>query len=109
MVTAIVLIECEKGKIVTTAEALAQLEGVSEVYSVAGRTDLVAMIRVPDNEQLADIITSKMLLIPGIAKTETLIAFQVYSKHDLDAMFSIGFEGEQHLQPVGKPKRKKNK
>jgi DNA-binding Lrp family transcriptional regulator len=109
MVTAIVLIECEKGKIVPTAEALAQFEGVSEVYSVAGRTDLVAMIRVQDNDQLADIITSKMLLIPGIAKTETLIAFQVYSKHDLDAMFSIGFEGEMTARPFEKKKKKKGK
>ena len=109
MVTAIVLVECEKAAIISTAQALAQLQGISEVYSVAGRTDLVAIVRVPDNDQLADVITSKMLLIPGIAKTETLIAFQVYSKHDLDAMFSIGFEGEQHLQPVGKTKRKKNK
>jgi DNA-binding Lrp family transcriptional regulator len=92
MVTAVVLIDCVKGQIKSTAETLAQLEGVAEVYSVAGRVDLVAMIRVPDNDKLADIITSKMLLIPGIARTETLIAFQVYSKHDLESMFSIGFE-----------------
>jgi DNA-binding Lrp family transcriptional regulator len=92
MVTAVVLIDCVKGQIKPTAETLAQLEGVAEVYSVAGRVDLVAMIRVPDNDKLADIITNKMLLIPGIARTETLIAFQVYSKHDLESMFSIGFE-----------------
>jgi DNA-binding Lrp family transcriptional regulator len=92
MVTAIVLIECEKGMINQTAEALAKLQGVSEVYSVAGRVDLAAMIRVADNDQLADVITNKMLLIPGIARTETLIAFRVFSKHDLESMFSIGFE-----------------
>ena len=107
MVTAIVLVECEKAKIVPTAQALAQLQGISEVYSVAGRTDLVAIVRVADNDLLADIITSQMLLIPGIAKTETLIAFQVFSKHDLDSMFSIGFEDAQLLSPVKKPKRKK--
>jgi DNA-binding Lrp family transcriptional regulator len=92
MVTAVVLINCEKGSINQTAEALAQLQGVAEVYSVAGRVDLAAMIRVADNEQLADIITNKMLLIPGIAHTETLIAFRVYSRHDLESMFSIGFD-----------------
>ena len=107
MVTAIVLVECEKAKIVPTAQALAQLQGISEVYSVAGRTDLVAIVRVADNDLLADIITSQMLLIPGIAKTETLIAFQVFSKHDLDSMFSIGFEDAQLLSPVKKPKGKK--
>jgi len=107
MVTAIVLVECEKAKIVPTAQALAQLQGISEVYSVAGRTDLVAIVRVADNDQLADVITSQMLLIPGIAKTETLIAFQVYSKHDLDSMFSIGFEDPQLLSPVKKEGNKK--
>jgi DNA-binding Lrp family transcriptional regulator len=107
MVTAIVLVECEKAKIVPTAQALAQLQGISEVYSVAGRTDLVAIVRVADNDLLADIITSQMLLIPGIAKTETLIAFQVFSKHDLDSMFSIGFEDAQLLSPVKKQKGKK--
>ena len=106
MVTAIVLIQCEKGKIVTTAEALAQLPGVSEVYSVAGRTDLAAIIRVQDNDQLAEIITNKMVLIPGIAKTETLIAFQVYSKHDLDSMFSIGFEDITPTKTLNKHKKK---
>jgi len=109
MVTAIVLVECEKAKIVPTAQALAQLQGISEVYSVAGRTDLVAIVRVPDNDQLAEVITSQMLLIPGIAKTETLIAFQVYSKHDLDSMFSIGFEDPQLLLPVKKTGKKKKK
>ena len=102
MITAMVLIECEKGKIVPTAEALAQFDGVTEVYSVAGRADLVAMIRVPDNDKLAEIITHKMVLLPGIAKTETMIAFQVYSKHDLDAMFSIGFD---NLPVVKKTKK----
>jgi DNA-binding Lrp family transcriptional regulator len=92
MVNAIVLIDCVKGSINQTAEALSNLVGVSEVYSVAGRTDLVAMIRVNDNDQLAEIITNKMLLIPGIVKSETLIAFRVFSKHDLESMFSIGLE-----------------
>jgi len=92
MVSAIVLIECEKGTISDTAETLAEMKGISEVYSVAGQVDLVAVIRVPDNESLADIVTNKMLLVPGITRTETLIAFRVYSRHDLESMFSIGLD-----------------
>jgi DNA-binding Lrp family transcriptional regulator len=90
MVTAMVLIECEKGAVNQAAQTLADLQGISEVYSVAGRVDLVAIIRVQDNERLAQIVTEKMLNVPGITRTETLIAFQVYSRHDLESMFSIG-------------------
>lgn len=92
MVSAIVLVECEKGMINQTAEALAEISGISEVYSVAGRVDLVAVIRVNDNDDLAEIVTQKMLHIPGISRTETLIAFRVFSRHDLERMFSIGLE-----------------
>lgn len=90
MLSAIVLIECEKSRINQTAETLAEVKGVSEVYSVAGRVDLVAVIRVPDNDSLAEIVTNRMLSIPGIQRTETLIAFRVFSRHDLEQMFSIG-------------------
>ena len=90
MVSAIVLIECQKGMINQAAEALADLKGITEVYSVAGRVDLVAVIRVADNEQLAEIVTNHLLTISGITRTETLIAFRVFSKHDLEQMFSIG-------------------
>jgi DNA-binding Lrp family transcriptional regulator len=92
MVSAIVLIECVKGSINQAAEALADIKGISEVYSVAGRVDLVAVIRVADNDQLAQIVTNHMLLVPGITRTETLISFRVFSKHDLEQMFSIGAE-----------------
>jgi DNA-binding Lrp family transcriptional regulator len=92
MVSAMVLIECEKAAINETAEALAALPGISEVFSVAGRVDLVAVIRVPENEQLAELVTNRMLAVPGITHTETLIAFRVFSRHDLERMFSIGFE-----------------
>jgi DNA-binding Lrp family transcriptional regulator len=94
MVSAIVLIECEKGTINETAEMLADMKGISEVYSVAGQVDLVAVIRVADNEGLAEIVTNKMLHVPGIARTETLIAFRVFSRHDLESMFSIGLDGD---------------
>ncbi len=94
MVSAIVLIDCEKGKINQIAEALADVPGISEVYSVAGRVDLAAVIRVPNNERLAEVVTSQMLKIAGIIRTETLIAFRVFSRHDLEQMFSIGVEEE---------------
>jgi DNA-binding Lrp family transcriptional regulator len=92
MISAIVLIDCEKGQVNETAQALANLEGVSEVYSVAGQVDLVAVVRVATNESLARVVTEQVQAIPGIARTETLIAFQVYSRHDLERMFSIGME-----------------
>ena len=94
MVSAIVLIECQKGMVNSTAEALAEMAGITEVYSVAGRVDLAAVIRVANNEALADIVTSGMLSLPGITRTETLIAFRVFSRHDLERMFSIGLEEE---------------
>lgn len=90
MVSAIVLIACEKELVNQTAEALAEMPGISEVYSVAGRVDLVAVIRVSNNEQLAEVVTRHLRAVPGIIQTETLIAFQVFSRHDLDRMFSIG-------------------
>ena len=93
MVSALVLIECQKSSINQIAEALADMKGITEVYSVAGRVDLVAVIRVTDNDQLAQIVTSQMLKVPGITRTETLIAFRVFSRHDLEQMFSIGEEG----------------
>jgi DNA-binding Lrp family transcriptional regulator len=92
MVSAMVLIECEKGLINQAAEKLAEMKGITEVYSVAGRVDLAAVIRVANNDQLAEIVTSRLLQVPGILRTETLIAFRVFSKHDLEQMFSIGAE-----------------
>jgi len=92
MVTAFVLINAKRDKVTETAEALAALDGVSEVYSVAGQYDLVAVIRVKTNDQLAELITGRMLKLAGIERTQTIIAFRTYSKHDLEAMFSIGME-----------------
>jgi DNA-binding Lrp family transcriptional regulator len=94
MVTAIVLINTKHGHINSVAEALVEMEGVSEVYSVGGRFDLVAMIRVTSNELMADLVTNTMLKLPNIEKTETLIAFKAYSRHDLDRMFAVGAEAE---------------
>lgn len=90
MVTAIVLINTERGAVNDVADELAGLDGVSEVHSVAGRVDLVAILRVSENEDLADLVTSKIRHIEGITDSETLIGFRVHSSHDLEQMFSIG-------------------
>jgi DNA-binding Lrp family transcriptional regulator len=90
MVSSVVLLNTERGKINEVAGALAEMKGISEVYSVAGQYDLVAILRVPDNEALAELVTNKMLLVEGISDSETLIAFRVFSQHDLESMFSIG-------------------
>jgi DNA-binding Lrp family transcriptional regulator len=89
MVTALVLLNIERDKVNEVAEKLSEMKGVSEAYSVAGRYDLAVVIRAKDNDQLADLVTNRMLHIQGILKSETLIAFRVYSKHDLEAMFSL--------------------
>jgi DNA-binding Lrp family transcriptional regulator len=94
MVTTIVLINTKHGHINSVAEALVEIEGVSEVYSVGGRYDLVAIIRVRSNEQMADLVTNSMLQLPNIEKTETLIAFKAFSQHDLERMFAVGAEAE---------------
>jgi len=92
MVTAIVLLTVARGRVAEVAEQLAAQEGITEVYSVAGRFDLVAMVRVKANEELADVVTNKLQRIDGIQSTETLIAFRAYSRLDLEGVFSLGFE-----------------
>ena len=92
MVHAVVLVQCEIDLIPEAAQAIADLEGVSEVYSVAGEFDLVAVVRVPQHDDLAVVIPGGIAKVDGVVRTETLIAFQVYSKHDLERLFSIGFE-----------------
>jgi DNA-binding Lrp family transcriptional regulator len=92
MITAIVNISCAVDRIPEVAQAIADLEGVSEVYSVAGDVDLVAMVRVRRHEQLADVIAGRLNKVEGVQATQTLIAFQSYSTHDLDATFSLGIE-----------------
>jgi len=92
MVSAIVLLTVARDRITPVAEQLADMQGISEVHSVAGTYDLVAIIRVPDNEQLAQLVTERIRALDGIEKSETLIAFRVYSKHDLDNIFSLGME-----------------
>jgi DNA-binding Lrp family transcriptional regulator len=90
MVAAVVLLNVKRDQINEVAEKLADMDGISEVYSVSGRYDLVAVLRVKTNEELADLVTARMLKMSGITQTETLIAFRAYSRHDLEAAFSLG-------------------
>jgi DNA-binding Lrp family transcriptional regulator len=92
VVNAVVLVACEIDAIPEAAQAIADIDGVSEVYSVAGEYDLVAIVRVAAHEDLARVIPQGLAKVEGVERTETLIAFQVYSRHDLEAMFSVGFE-----------------
>lgn len=90
MVTSIILINAARNKINEVAEQLQALAGISEVYSVSGHFDLVAIARVKTNDDLANLVTNKMVAITGITKTETMLAFQAFSRHDLEAMFAVG-------------------
>jgi DNA-binding Lrp family transcriptional regulator len=92
MVTAIVLVNVARDRVNEVAGELAAIKGISEVYSVAGEHDLAVIIRVPDNEELAALVTDRMLKVKGILRSQTLIAFRVHSRHDLESMFSIGAE-----------------
>ncbi|PZM96974.1 MAG: AsnC family transcriptional regulator [Actinobacteria bacterium] len=90
MITAIVLINCATDSIPEVAQTLADLPGVSEVYSVAGHVDLIAIIRVREFEEIAEVIAGGISKVPGVLDTETHIAFRAYSRHDLDEVFAIG-------------------
>ena len=90
MVTAIVLIQTRHGQTNDVAQTLAAFPEISEVYSVGGTYDVVAIVRVKTNEEIADMVTERMAAVAGIERTETLIAFKTYSRHDLESVFSIG-------------------
>jgi len=92
MITAIVLVHVEADRIPEVAEAIADIDGVSEVYSVTGGADLIAMVRVREHEALADVIADRLSKVSGVRATETHIAFRTYSKHDLEQAFDIGLE-----------------
>jgi DNA-binding Lrp family transcriptional regulator len=88
--TAVVLIEAERDALTTLGGLLAGIDGVAEAYSITGEWDFVAIVRVPRHEQLAEVITGQLVKLPGVSRTQTMVAFEVFSEHDLDAMFSIG-------------------
>ncbi|HLE85312.1 MAG TPA: Lrp/AsnC ligand binding domain-containing protein [Thermoanaerobaculia bacterium] len=94
MVTTIVLLNVQPQHIDRIAQEVLEVEGVTEVYSVAGRFDLVVVVRTRGTEELAQVVPSKILKVEGITHSETLTAFRVYSRHDLERMFSVGLEGE---------------
>ena len=94
MVTTVVLAVCDIHQIPETAQEIADLPEVSEVYSVAGDYDLVIMVRVRNHDDLAQVVSEQIAKIPGIIRTQTLVAFKVYSRHDVDSLFSVGFEEE---------------
>ena len=90
MTTAVVLIEAERDSLTTLGGALADIDGVAEAYSVTGEWDFVAILRVPRHEMLADLVPAQLGNLDGVVRTQTMVAFEAFSKHDLDALFSIG-------------------
>ena len=89
MLTAIVLIDADAAKVPEVATAIADLRGVSEVYSVTGDVDLIAVVRVREHEALADVIADKVGKVDGVVRTQTYIAFRTYSQHDLEQAFAL--------------------
>ena len=92
MITAIVFVHSETARIPEVAGAIADIDGVSEVYSVTGTIDLIVLVRARRNDEIADIVSDRLNKVPGVVDTETHIAFRTQSKHDLEAAFSIGYE-----------------
>ena len=92
MVTAIILLNTTRGRVNDVAEEIVNMEGVSEVHSVAGQFDLVVIVRARDNEHLAEVVTKHIRQVEGIERSQTLIGFRVYSRHDLERLFAVGLE-----------------
>ena len=90
MVHAFLLIKAEPARVAALADELADVEGIAEVYSVAGEVDLVAIVRVARHDDLADVVTRRVAALPGIVETRTMVAFQAFSKRDLDALWDLG-------------------
>jgi DNA-binding Lrp family transcriptional regulator len=92
MITAIVFVKATVDQIPEVAEAIAALDGVTEVYSVTGQIDLIAMVRVRHHEDVAAVVADRVNKVPGVRETETHIAFRAYSRHDLESAFSLGLD-----------------
>ena len=90
LTNAVVLIEAERGAMTTLGAELAAVDGVAEAYSVTGEWDFVAVLRLRQQEDLAKVVTGQISQLPGVARTHTMVAFEVYSRHDLEALFSVG-------------------
>ncbi|NKB63114.1 MAG: Lrp/AsnC family transcriptional regulator [Gammaproteobacteria bacterium] len=89
MITSIILMNIKRNKVNKVADMLVDMPEISEVYSVAGKYDLVAIVRVKENDDLASLVTNKLSRLSDIRKTDTMLAFKAYSRHDLDSMFSL--------------------
>jgi DNA-binding Lrp family transcriptional regulator len=87
---AVVLVKARREAVPTLGGALADVDGVAEAYSVTGEWDFVAIVRVPEHDRLAEVVTEHLAGLDGIERTYTMVAFEVFSEHDLEAMFSIG-------------------
>ncbi|MCU1357267.1 MAG: AsnC family transcriptional regulator [Acidimicrobiales bacterium] len=92
MVHAFLLLKAEPARVAALAQELADVDGIAEVYSVAGDVDLVAIVRVRRHEELAEVVTGRVAALPGIVETRTMVAFQAFSKHDLDSLWDLGAE-----------------
>ena len=92
MLTANVLVDTDASRIPEVAKEIAEIKGVSEVYSVTGEVDLIAMVRVREHDELADVIADQVSKIQGVLRTQTYIAFRTYSQHDLEQAFALGLE-----------------
>jgi DNA-binding Lrp family transcriptional regulator len=92
MITAIVFVKADVARIPEIAEEIAALDGVSEVYSVTGQIDLIAMVRVRNHDDIASAVADRLNKVPGVKETETHIAFRTYSQHDLESAFSLGLD-----------------
>jgi DNA-binding Lrp family transcriptional regulator len=92
MITAIVFVQADVSRIPEVAAAIADIDGVSEVYSVTGQIDLIVMIRVKNHDDIATVVADRLNKVDGVVDTETHIAFRAYSRHDLEATFSLGLD-----------------
>ena len=92
MITAIVFVKADVAQIPEVAESIAAIEGISEVYSVTGQIDLIALVRVRNHDDVADVVADRLNKVPGVLSTETHIAFRAYSRHDLESTFAVGVD-----------------
>jgi DNA-binding Lrp family transcriptional regulator len=92
VLTAVILVKAERAALGTLGPRLADIDGVAEVYTVTGEWDFLAIIRVREQEELATVVTGKLAQLDGIERTNTMVAFQQFSRHDLEAMFGLGME-----------------
>lgn len=99
MITAIVLVQAARGAVQDLAQSLLEIPEIAEVYSVAGDWDLVAILRVKEYDAMAEVVPGKLQRLTGVERTQTLMAFQCYSRHDLERLFSIGLEPEGEVEP----------